>query len=306
MSNIIYIGGYGRSGSTILDALLGNHPNLFGAGELAKFFSEVMQGGRCSCGRAYSECVFWRDVLKVLGKRLAIHDFNVLRQATRSVERFPQLPQIGSAKTRVIYSELWSGTIEAMREVSGKETVVDSSKTARLCWHRISLLSTLCRAEVKVIHIVRDPRAVSWSALRGSNRNLAKGESGPLMGGVYRAVFGWTLANLSIHKTHYKLPNLEVVRIRYEDMVRDPIRELTKLETLAGMDMEPILDIARGLRSANTGHGVGGNRLRRKGSFMIKEDDEWKRALPFKKRILVAALSWPLARKYGYNVFRRP
>jgi hypothetical protein len=34
---IIYIAGYGRSGSTLLERILGSHERFFGLGELASF-----------------------------------------------------------------------------------------------------------------------------------------------------------------------------------------------------------------------------------------------------------------------------
>lgn len=301
-SILFYIAGYGRSGSTVLDALLGNHPRLFGAGELSHVFSEMVKGGRCSCGSVYLQCTFWREVLDLFRKRVPGLKLDSVRDVTRNVERFPQFPSMGGAKTRTAYTEIWTGMIDALRAVSGKDGIVDSSKSARMCWHRIRSLVKFCGTEVRVIHLVRDPRAVTWSFLRGSNRKLERGKRESPMGGVYRAVFGWALANLSVHRMESELPGLKVKRVRYEDLVKYPARELKGLESLSAIDMEPILDIARGIRTVETGHGVGGNRLRRRGPFQIKEDDEWKRALSFTTRKMVLVFSWPLARKYGYTV----
>ena len=51
------------------------------------------------------------------------------------------------------------------------------------------------------------------------------------------------------------------------------------------------------------GHGVAGNRLRRQGNLVLEHDEEWKDNLPTYARIL-APLSWPVARWYGYDLFR--
>ena len=37
---IIYIAGYGRSGSTVLDIMLGDHPRIFSGGELTYLFDD--------------------------------------------------------------------------------------------------------------------------------------------------------------------------------------------------------------------------------------------------------------------------
>lgn len=50
MSDIVYIAGTGRSGSTLLDMLLSSHPLAFGAGELSAVFVEWAEGGLCTCG----------------------------------------------------------------------------------------------------------------------------------------------------------------------------------------------------------------------------------------------------------------
>jgi len=98
----------GGSGSTVFDAVLGNHHGLFGAGELSKIFSEVLQGGQCSCGRTDAEFIFWKDVLKVLEQRLAGLNIATMGAATRSVERFPQLPNTDRPMAGRIYKEIWA------------------------------------------------------------------------------------------------------------------------------------------------------------------------------------------------------
>ena len=37
LEKIIYVAGYGRSGSTLLDMMLASHPAVFGAGEMSTY-----------------------------------------------------------------------------------------------------------------------------------------------------------------------------------------------------------------------------------------------------------------------------
>jgi hypothetical protein len=47
---ILYIAGYSRSGSTILDIILSSHPQIFGTGELGYLFDDWIAGTRlCTC-----------------------------------------------------------------------------------------------------------------------------------------------------------------------------------------------------------------------------------------------------------------
>src|SRR3982751_3117232 len=59
---IVYIAGYSRSGSTILDIVLGSQQNVFGTGELAYLFDDwLLTERKCTCGEAYNCCDFWRN-----------------------------------------------------------------------------------------------------------------------------------------------------------------------------------------------------------------------------------------------------
>ena len=51
VNKIIYIAGYGRSGSTLLARILGSHENIFTVGELINFLNLVnIDDSICSCG----------------------------------------------------------------------------------------------------------------------------------------------------------------------------------------------------------------------------------------------------------------
>lgn len=48
MTEVFYIAGYGRSGSTVLDMLLGMHPAILGMGELTHVFEYWLGDETCS------------------------------------------------------------------------------------------------------------------------------------------------------------------------------------------------------------------------------------------------------------------
>jgi len=53
---VIYIAGWGRSGSTLIDGILGHTPGLVSVGEI-KFIWErgFIENRRCSCGERFLE-----------------------------------------------------------------------------------------------------------------------------------------------------------------------------------------------------------------------------------------------------------
>src|SRR5262245_28833668 len=60
---VIYIIGAGRSGSTLLDTVLANHPDVVGVGELVNLHSAGWTSDEvCACGKLGTECDFWTRV----------------------------------------------------------------------------------------------------------------------------------------------------------------------------------------------------------------------------------------------------
>jgi hypothetical protein len=61
---VLFLGGHGRSGSTILDRLLGQLPGFFSIGELRNVWQRsLLEDQLCGCGEPFSRCGFWRAVV---------------------------------------------------------------------------------------------------------------------------------------------------------------------------------------------------------------------------------------------------
>jgi hypothetical protein len=190
--------------------------------------------------------------------------------------------------------------LTAIHRESGAPVLVDSSKSTWKTGRRLALLKE-CGFDVRGIHLVRDPRGVMYSISKGSNRLLESGGHAQLFGGMFRGLLGWVLANLLAEISLLKENTF--VRIRYEDLVADPVAALGRIGTLLGVDMQPVtMRLATG-DSLLRGHGVSGNRMRRQGPVTIVNDTRWRDALPLSGRML-ALVAWPLARRYGYDVFQ--
>jgi hypothetical protein len=60
---VLYIAGFGRSGSTVLTNLLGEADGVFAAGEVLQFWRAMStETCICGCGRAIKECSVWQGV----------------------------------------------------------------------------------------------------------------------------------------------------------------------------------------------------------------------------------------------------
>ena len=80
---VIYIARSGRSGSTLLEQVLGELPGVVNVGELIELFSwTAPHGQRCGCGRAFADCPFWHR----MGER-AFGDWDDSIAAVRRLQR---------------------------------------------------------------------------------------------------------------------------------------------------------------------------------------------------------------------------
>jgi hypothetical protein len=59
LAKLVYIGGYGRSGSTLLEYLLTTHPAVVACGEVERHLRSFGKKKVCTCGRRAKRCPVW-------------------------------------------------------------------------------------------------------------------------------------------------------------------------------------------------------------------------------------------------------
>lgn len=247
---ILYIACPGHSGSTLLDLLISRHSRIGTVGELKSVTTNP--NAACLCGvRPFSACAFWREVdvqLKV-SAGLALGELDLV---TPDPGRFV-------AHNAALYA--------AIARVTGESVLVDSSKSRR----RLEGMLASDAFSLTPIQLVRDPRGVVYS-------NLAKGRSLVEYSAKYRR---------AQRTTRRLLDGRAHVRIRYEELAREPERVLGRVMRELGFELEPQqLDWRGGER-----HSVGGNPMRHETDSAIRLDEEWRSAMPFWQQWAVRALT---------------
>jgi hypothetical protein len=183
---------------------------------------------------------------------------------------------------------------EAIAAAGGAEVVVDSSKLPLYG----ALLAASPGIALTVVHLVRSPYATAYSWT--SAKALEDGASRSVMEqrGAAKSSVLWDAWNLAAERL-FRGPGY--VRLRYEDLVRDPREALGRVLAAAGAHDElAFLDGTTATLSAN--HTVAGNPDRlRAGPVTVRPDDRWIDALGAPQRRVVHALTAPLARHYGYG-----
>ena len=308
--NVLYVDAAARSGSTILARIIGAQPNCMTVGEAVLIWRfGVVGNDKCSCGRNFSACTFWRDVADVApglfdpktGRRYA----EFLNTAVLKSRRLPWLWTAAGREriVRAIPSGLlddFSRLYHALRTVSGAQLVVDSSKFAVYRF----LLGLVPDLNLTSVHLIRDPRAVAFSWQR-QNSIVDKDHPDESLRfprrGVLVAGLDWALQNYSTDVVN-GLDDDSHPRLRYEEFVASPqltIRELVRTTGVLGEGCddqeEPIMQLP--------GVHIFGNPGRfRVGSVPIQLDDEWRRQMPSRSRRLVTVVSSPLMARYGYEM----
>lgn len=185
MLKIIYVGGYGRSGSTALDIFMGLNSEARSMGELCNFHHAVRGGNKCSCGQEVRDCEFWGPVSQAVGS-----------------DKCDPMDVLGG--------------------VYPKEWVIDSSKTTMGNFFR-PLKSWMSADEFVFIHLIRHPYGVYASVLNGGNRQLLSGQGlTPSSWQLFYKMIHWLLANsvsFVMSKTVFRKCSL---CLSYEEFLSDP------------------------------------------------------------------------------------
>ena len=61
---ILYLLGSSRTGSTLLDNILGEFDGFFSAGEVRFLWRRLLENRRCGCGQPIGQCEVWGPILQ--------------------------------------------------------------------------------------------------------------------------------------------------------------------------------------------------------------------------------------------------
>lgn len=304
--SVLFIGGIGRSGTTVLELSLGTDPRVVSLGEVIHLWERCLIGDeRCGCGLDFSTCPFWTAVgERAFGGWSAIDAQRVLR-LKRTFDRTVRTPQfalrIGGRRWHRELKEYISYYVRlyaAAAQVAGADVVVDSSKQASL--PHILRLTTLL--DLKVLHCVRDSRAVAYSWSKTVQRPEARGGANSVMTRYPPAklALAWVRHNLVIDALRgLRVPT---IRMRYEDWVADPDSALRRVLDFAGLPPQRNEFVGPNWVDIPATHTCSGNPMRfNTGRVHVRRDDEWRHRLADRSRRIVTLVTGPLLAVYGYR-----
>lgn len=294
---VLYIAGTGRSGSTVLDRVLGAAENVTSLNEIYRLLIDLYEDpGLCSCGEPPETCPFWSKVLARIdcgpetGPRMLKLQkrFNHTRHFDKVLSgAFDNDPDFQA------YLD-WLGTLyRAIAQETGTSVIVDSSKVPTMAL----ILSKIPGLDLRVVHLVRHPVAVA-KAWASQKFDPSKGTDMPRQP-IWKTALRWRLRNASCDKLAAHMP---VHQLRYEDFTADPRAETDRLISAIASDVHPGVVFDGRSVDLKATHTLAGNPDRHASGWT-----EMRPAAAIKAnaglRLLTGLLTWPGSTRMGYKVF---
>jgi hypothetical protein len=296
---VIYLAGSGRSGSTLLNRLLGTAKGVAPVGELNAIWQNgFMENHLCSCGAPFTTCEFWRSIIhNAFGGKVEVEHVWKLKNKLDHTRRIFQLlsPFKSGGFERDIkeYQEILERLYRAVAKISGSSTIIDASKRPSTAF----IISGIKSLDVHLVHLVRDARAVVYA---WQKKKSDPGKSGYMPQYPWsQTMLFWLFRNAFAQLQRWRTP---YTLVRYEDLIRRPqlvCENILKQAGFAGEAKLPFLS-DRSIELPPI-HMLSGNPGRFKSGMTVMQLDEaWKEHLDAKTRRIVTLVTYPLLRHYKY------
>jgi hypothetical protein len=297
---LVFIAGWGRSGSTLLERMLAEIDGFTTVGELFQLWGDLSKR-TCACGAGLLECAWWGQVLTAaFGDEWAdvVEEIGRLRrEAVRhrylaGLLGYRSLPPSVTAAVDQ-YRDAVCSVHQAAAAVDRADVVIDASKSP------IDLLVLASgESKLRAAHLTRDPRGVAASWKRERPRFGHNGGVGRMVQhSAGRSAVEWTMRN-GLVETIIRRYRIDNVVLGYRDLIEHPDSSLRKV--LALVDRSDPLDFIQGTKvELGPRHALGGNPGRaRTGTIELEVDDGWRTELERSEQVAVSLLSAPLAWHY--------
>jgi len=306
---VLFIAGTSRSGSTVLDQVLGEIDDFCAIGELGSLWSAgLIDGEPCGCGVPVPQCRFWNDALAELRAEYpTLHPPAVARLIDAHIRLRPRAlwtmtrashhrsPESAARAFARMVDRIYAG----IARTSGARVIIDSTKAPAHAY----ALSLFSETSFYVLHLLRDPRATAYSWLRNPDAGARATTGVPFKPpGVAATAEQWNSRSLAIETLLRPRLGQRFMQLRYEDFASAPALALERVLAFLEEDkpFAPVL-VEKNVVSLGPNHILASNHAKhRRGRVPIALDAEWQRHMPKCERRIVTLLTLPLLARYGY------
>ena len=225
---LLYIAGAGRSGTTFLSLVLSQHPDTQNVGQIRDLHQAVAESDVCSCGRLVFDCPYWRPVRTRLEAEFGkgalddlARDALTFRQAAKASADWasPAYRNRIATEQASFLTRLGRLYVLSSEQADGR-MLIDSSKSLDL----VFALSLIPEISLKILNLVRDPRAVavSWGKKMKNTEKLR------------RRTAVWANRQLAASVLQKHAP-ADFMLLRYEDLTEAPRDRIGDIQDWAGL-----------------------------------------------------------------------
>jgi hypothetical protein len=288
----------------MLHNLLSQVSGVEGVGELRDIWHYGLIDNRlCGCGQPFRACDYWNLLIADALGPVGDAEVEALHRCTESFRTRNLLCATPSGRRKAARDaspllERMEQLYRAVQDRSGCEVVVDSSKNPAYGY----LLAQSPALDVRFLQLVRDAPAVAFSLAKRKEsepgRHLPRKKA-------RQASIDWALRHLAC-ELHLGRCGPRRIRVRYEDLVADPLEVVRSILDWLGLPPERASFVHGDLVDMTVRpHTVFGNPVRfRDGPVTLRLDDQWRREMSWRDRAVVNALTGPLRLGYGYGRVR--
>jgi hypothetical protein len=303
-TKVLYIGGYSRSGTTLVERVLGQLEGFFAIGESRHIWQRsFLENQLCGCGVPFLTCPFWSVVTRQVFGESYEREAREAGELLAQVETRRNIPRMLTGSSRgdygarlASYGGIALKLYEAIGRQSGCKVIIDSSKSP---FYGL-ILAANPGLDLYVLHLVRDSRAVAHSMQRRKHRpEIWKERAYMPVQSPVRSGLEWGYINLFFEAFRLRRPG-RVMTFRYEDFVSDPGGWAARVTRFVG-ETAPSPVMQGNVIDLAANHTVSGNPMRFKtGPVEIRADMEWREKMDPSARLKVTALTLPGLARYGY------
>ena len=284
--------------------ILGNLPGFFSVGEVKYFWEHYQYGNiQCGCGTILSECVFWSQVIAELENKDI--DFARMAYLANKLDRTRNLPWLSHPfifnRNREL-QEFVTGLGILYSIIDGllpNKIVVDSSKMPS----HVYMIRHLPDMYLRLLHLVRDGRAVaySWSKRQKRELKIVDREVHMQKRSLVRALSAWGMENFYIARLKRQVPYYTLMK--YEDFTQDPANVLERAMQELGFQGIAMDHLAHSELELAPNHSVNGNPIRfASKKISIVSDLEWRHKMPRRTRMAMWLMAAPFLLRFKYEL----
>jgi len=289
---VIYIIGSWRSGSTLLDRVLGSANNSFNVGELMGLEDYVLERDLISTGKkvfidntgnTLRKSPFWSDVVREIEE----NNYDMYN-------RYLKIPKKDYIK--IIFNQafrvkkfdddkIFESILKKAKKVKGEnvEYIIDSSKSLK----RLASLKESNKIDLSVIHLIRDARGNINSYEKSGNN-------------WFFAFKKWVIYNFLVSKYLNKnFKKEKTIRLSYDLFAQNPQKYIEKLN----LKFDLLIDQNNYIDTINNSnyYGFCGNKMGKNKISSIKYDRGWENRMSMCKRIFLWIITFPFNKIWVYN-----